>query len=53
MSVFINYLYEPMLWKIKKIRCNHSTWSNIAIGIARVATALGESTIPDILRKAA
>ena len=25
------------------------TWSNIAVGMARVVTALGESTIPDIL----
>nr|GMC64092.1 hypothetical protein Iba_chr02dCG1640 [Ipomoea batatas] len=26
----------------------HSTWSKMAVGIASVATALGESTIPDI-----
>lgn len=25
------------------------TWSKIAVGIARVATALGASTIPEIL----
>jgi len=25
------------------------SWSNIAVGMARVVTALGESTIPDIL----
>jgi hypothetical protein len=25
------------------------TWSNIAVGMASVATALGASTIPDIL----
>ena len=25
------------------------TWSKMAVGIARVATALGESTIPEIL----
>jgi len=26
-----------------------STWSKIAVGMARVATALGASTIPEIL----
>lgn len=31
-----------------KLCKHHSTWSKMAVGIASVATALGESTIPEI-----